>query len=83
MISKRDFRVTVGDDMEHENFTADICFGDLLVALVTQERDQNKFEIEIFSCPSADRWLFDFDEFLEIVNDARMELRKISGTTKK
>jgi|KBSMisStandDraft_5_1062788.scaffolds.fasta_scaffold180855_3 hypothetical protein len=74
MISEGNFRITVGDDSEHENFTADICFGDLLVALVTQERNQNKFEIEIFPCPDADRWLFDFDEFIKVVNFAKLEL---------
>lgn len=74
MINKGNFRITFGDDDEHKNFTVDVCFNDLLVALITQERGEGSIEIEIYPCPDSDRWLFDYYEFMDAIALAKDEL---------
>lgn len=80
MTRQTDFRISVGDDSEHEDLTAEIYFRDQFVAIVSQEHGLEAAEIEIHACPSGEPWTFKFADFLDTLSHAKQrlwELRRV------
>ncbi|MCI5141507.1 MAG: hypothetical protein D3909_07235 [Candidatus Electrothrix sp. ATG1] len=70
----KDFRVSVGDDPDHEDLTAEIYFRDYFVAMLTQEQGFDKLQIEIFQNPNGDAWTFLLEDFLKIIELSKQRL---------
>ena len=70
----KDFRISVGDDPEHEDLTAEIYYQEKFVAMLTQERGFENIEIELFSSPNGERWCFLLKDFWETIEAAKMRL---------
>lgn len=76
----KDFKISVGDDPDHKDLTAEIYFQETFVALVTQEYGFDKLQIEIFPNPNEDVWTFLLEDFLKVIELSKQrlwELRKI------
>lgn len=80
MTEYKGFRISVGDDPEHEDLTAEIYYQELFIALLSQEQGFEKLQIEIFENPNGDTWSFLLEDFLEAIELSKKrlwELRKI------
>lgn len=74
------FSFSVGSDDKFEDLVADIGFDTTLVALLTQEEGFDNLRIRIYPPKNQEYWDFRFDEFEQILNEAKQrlwELRKI------
>lgn len=74
------FRISVGDDQDHEDLTAEVYFNELFVAMLSQEEGFDKLQIEIFNNPNGDPWTFLLDDFLKVIELSKQrlwELRRI------
>jgi hypothetical protein len=60
---------------DRENIVAEIWFGNNQVAEISNENN-SLFEIEIFTNPDSGIWLFNFDDFNNLLTQAKMELHK-------
>lgn len=82
MTTHSDFRISVGDDSEHHDLTAEIYFRDEFVALISQERGLDVADVEIHASVSGGMWSFKLQDFLDALSGARQklwELRRVSG----
>ena len=80
MAKQSDFRISVGDDPEHEDLTAEIYFRDSFVALVSQEHGLDAADIEFHARPSGEPWMFKLEDFLDALGQAKhrlWELRRV------
>ncbi|MBL8707248.1 MAG: hypothetical protein JNM30_20510 [Rhodospirillales bacterium] len=80
MTTETDFRISVGDDSEHEDLTAEIYFRDRFVAIVSQESGLEAADIELHACPTGEPWTFKFADFLDALGRAKQrlwELRRV------
>lgn len=80
MDKHKDFRISVGDDEEFEELTAEIYYKETFVVMLSQEQGFDNLQLEISSNPSGETWSFRLDDFLEIVDHAKQklwDLRKI------
>ncbi|GAA4349230.1 hypothetical protein GCM10023165_35830 [Variovorax defluvii] len=68
------FTVSVGDDPEHEDLTAEIYYDDAYVAMVSQEAGFDNAIIEIQPGPDLGRWSFPMSEFIQALDHARQRL---------
>lgn len=68
------FRISVGDDPDYEDLTAEIYFDEKYVALVSQESGLEKAVVELQPCPDGGAWIFSLSEFLEILSKAKNRL---------
>lgn len=73
------FRVTVGTELDFENPVGDIIFNDEIVAIISQERGYNLFDVELWPRQDGSRWLLDLPEFLATVEITIARLRKLNG----
>jgi hypothetical protein len=74
------FRISVGDDPDHEELTAEIYFQECFVAMLSQEQGFENLQIEIYKHPEKNAWCFQLNDFLEVIELAKQrlwELRKI------
>lgn len=67
MTEYKDFRISVGDDPEHEDLTAEIYYQELFVALLSQEQGFNELQVEIFENPNGDTWSFSLEDFIKAI----------------
>ena len=75
MNSESLFRISVGDDPEHEDLTAEIYYKDVYVALISQEKGLDQAVIELQPNPHQDGvWTFDLSEFSEVIERAKRRL---------
>lgn len=78
-----DFRVSVGDDQEHEDLTAEIYFRDEFVAMISQEQGLDRADLCLYARNSGEPWSFKLKEFINILNEASerlWELRRVSNS---
>jgi hypothetical protein len=68
------FRISVGDDSEHEDLNAEIYFKEEYLALVSQEDGFQKSVIQIQSRPNGEAWLFPLFDFMEAIEIAKQRL---------
>jgi hypothetical protein len=72
------FKVLVASPPEYERLVAEIYFGDLFVALLSQERDDGSIDIELADC-SLDQTMVcrkvHLERFLEAIETARRGLK--------
>lgn len=71
------FNITVGDDPEHEDLTAEICFGIDCVATISQDAGLDAAMIELQASPTGDSWTFVLSDFLVAIEDAKSRLRQL------
>lgn len=86
MTEYKNFRISIGDDSEHEDLTAEIYYRELFIALISQERGFDKLKIDIFQKPNGDTWSFllaDFMKVIELSKKRLWELRKIEVNSDK
>lgn len=76
MIEKK-FEYSVGSDEEFEDLVADIGFNDNLVAILTQEKGFQNLRIRIYPPKNEMFWDFRFDEFENIVQQAKKRLEEL------
>lgn len=76
------FRISVGDDSEHEDLTAEIYFGDQFVAIVSQEDGLERAVIEIHACESGEPWSFSLQELIDALNKAKERLWDLRRETR-
>ena len=79
MTRYKDFEISVGDDPEHEDLTAEINYKQMLFAEISQEEGYNKLQIEIYKKPNGAIWSFllaDLVKVIEIAKQRLWELRK-------
>jgi len=74
MSISKDFRISVGDDQEHEDLTAEIYYQDRFVAMLTQEKGYTNIEIELYPPPEDEKWCFPLDDFLKAIEFAKKRL---------
>ncbi|WP_266160580.1 hypothetical protein [Dyella silvatica] len=72
------FSSTVGDDGEHKFFTADICYDNKIVALISQDKGLGDLELEIYPNPDGGPWTFSMSEFIDAINIAKSKMLNIS-----
>ena len=80
MTMKDDFRISVGDDSQHENLTAEIYYKESFLGLLSQEDGFEHLQLEIYPSPNVEAWSFNLKEFLAVIEGAKKrlwELRKI------
>ncbi len=80
MIAQKNFRISVGDDAEHEDLTAEIYYQESFLALLSQEHGFENLQIEIYPCPNREAWDFSLDEFIKVIEASKQrlwELRQI------
>lgn len=58
---------------DRENVVYEIYAGSDQVAEISNEPDMG-LRIEIFTCPNAGYWSFDFNEFLNIIEQAKRNI---------
>lgn len=68
------FRISVGNDDDHEDLTAEIYFDEKYLALVSQENGLEKVQVELQRCPDSDAWIFSLDALLEVLEKAKYRL---------
>lgn len=68
------FRISVGDDDDHEDLTAEIYFDEKYLALVSQENGLEMVQVELQRCPDSAAWIFSLDSFLEVLEKAKHRL---------
>lgn len=74
------FHVSVGDDPEHEDLTAEIYWNGLYVALVSQEQGLDRAVIELQPNPEGGIWTFDLAALVDALQLAKgrlWDLRRI------
>ena len=86
MKAPKGFRISIGDDSEHDDLTAEVYHREKFVAILTQEQGYERIEIEIHPPPrcAGDKWCFPLKDFLEAIESAKKrlwELRKIPPTS--
>jgi hypothetical protein len=81
MTQHSDFRISVGDDPEHEELTAEIYFRDQFVAIVSQENGLERGVIEIQPRESGEPWAFSLQEFMETLSKAKQRLWELRRET--
>lgn len=82
MAGHADFRISVGDDSEHEDLTAEIYFRDQFVAVVSQEDGLERAVVEIHARESGEPWSFSLQEFMEALNKAKQRLWELRRETR-
>ena len=68
------FRVSVGDDPDYEDLTAEVYYKESFLAMLTQDSGFENLHLEIFSNPNGEPWNFRMDDFLAIVEHAKQRL---------
>lgn len=58
---------------DRENVVYEIYCGADQVAEISNEPEEG-FRIEIFNCPSGGGWVFDFDDFQKIIDQAKRNI---------
>ena len=74
MMVGNNFRISVGDDSEHEDLTAEIYYEETFLAMLSQEHGFDHLQLEIFPNPNGQQWVFSFEEFLNVVDAAKQRL---------
>lgn len=74
MTEYKNFRISVGDDSDHKNLTAEIYFQDFFIAMISQEQGFEKLQIEIFQNPRGEAWTFLLDDFLKVIDLSKQRL---------
>jgi len=80
MIDQKRFRISVGDDPDHEDLTAEIYFDEIFVALISQEEGLENAILELQPCPSGGSWSFSLSDFMEILANAKIRLHDLRRT---
>jgi hypothetical protein len=68
------FRISIGDDPEHEDLTAEIYFRGEYFALISQEQGLQNAVIEIQPNPKGGAWLFSLSDFTITIDLAKKRL---------
>jgi hypothetical protein len=68
------YRVSVGDDPDYEDLTAEIYYQETFLAMLTQEQGFEKLQLNIYTSPSGDAWTFAMNDFLLVVEHAKQRL---------
>jgi hypothetical protein len=68
------FHISVGDDPDHEDLTAEIYYKGVYLALISQEQGLNRALIELQSSPDGEVWTLDLAEFVDVLNQAKRRL---------
>lgn len=74
MIILNKFDISVGDDSEHEDLTAEISTEEYFLALMSQEDGFENLQLEIYPCPNGKPWIFRLDEFLKVIEASKQRL---------
>ncbi len=80
MLLGNNYRISVGDDSEHEDLTAEIYFEETFLAMLSQEHGFEHLQLEIFPNPNKEQWVLSLEEFFKVVEAAKQrlwELRRI------
>jgi hypothetical protein len=68
------FRISVGDDPEHEDLTAEIYYKEVHLGLTSQEQGLDRSVIELQPNPQGGIWTFDLTEFADALERAKRRL---------
>ena len=68
------FKVSVGDDPDHEDLTAEIYYDGAYVAMVSQEAGFENAIVEIQPGPNLGGWSFPVLEFIQALEHAKRRL---------
>jgi len=74
MSTSNNFRVSVGDDPDYADLTAEIYYKETFLAMLTQDLGFEDLKLEIFSNPSGEPWCFRMDDFLAVIEHAKQRL---------
>ena len=80
MASDKKFHLSVGDEPEYEDLTAEINYDGLFFALISQEEGFEHLRIEIYPREDGEKWCFKVTEFIEVIELSKKrlwELRKV------
>lgn len=73
------FRISIGDNPEYNDLTAEIYYKNKFVAMITQESGFDELRIDVIAPPEEENWSFLFADFVEVLERAKerlWELRK-------
>jgi hypothetical protein len=71
------FRISVGDDPEHEDLTAEIYYNEIYLAMISQEAGLENAVIDIQPCPDPDGWSFPLTDFMQAMKNAILRLQEL------
>ena len=77
MNEHKGFRISIGDDSEHEDLTAEIYFQENFLALISQEGGFQNLDIQIYQHPKSAAWSFRLTDFIETVELAKKRLWEV------
>jgi hypothetical protein len=80
MNNKSGFRISIGDDTDHEDLTAEIYFDEKYFALVSQEKGLENATIELQPEPDGNFWLFPLSDLLIVIEQAKQRLWELRRT---
>jgi hypothetical protein len=73
------FRVTIGTEPSLESPVGDVYFNDDIVAVITQERGNDMFDIEFWPRRDKSEPRLDLSSFLAAVHEATARLSRLNG----
>ncbi|HXM17346.1 MAG TPA: hypothetical protein VN934_00880 [Candidatus Tumulicola sp.] len=76
------FRIVVASDPLFEKLIAEVYFNDEIVAIVSEERGEAVFDLEIWPKKDGSIWTFELVAFQEAVTRAESRLRRLDDTSK-
>lgn len=74
MSNQDSFHISVGDDSDHEDLTAEVYYEGAYLALISQENGLDNAEIELQPNPSGGAWIFELEGFADALQRAKCRL---------
>ncbi len=70
------FNIVICSDLDHDEIVADICWNDIIVATVNQDKGLENLEIEIFDPieEGFQSWNFPLNDWIIILQEAKNTL---------